>query len=252
MSHKIALITGGSRGLGRSAALHLARQGVDSLITYRAGADAAAGVVAGVQALGARAVALPLDTGCLAQFPDFVAALRGALREHWQREDFDFLLNNAGTGANASIAETTEAEFDELMAVHFKGVFFLTQALLPLLADGGRILNVSSGLTRFTQPGKAAYASMKGAIEVFTRYLAAELGGRGITVNTIAPGAIATDFGGGIVRDNPQVNAHIARVTALGRAGLPEDIGGAVAALFAGETGWINAQRIEASGGMFV
>ena len=250
MTRKIALITGGSRGLGRNAALHLAAQGVDVIVTYRSQAGEAAAVVAEAERLGARAAALPLDTGEVASFASFAAALRAVLHERWQREHFDFLVNNAGMGLHAGFAETTEAQFDALVNVHFKGVFFLTQTLLPLIADGGRILNVSSGLARFTLPGMSAYAAMKGAIEVLTRYLAKELGARKITANVIAPGAIETDFSGGMVRDNPQMNAAIAAQTALGRVGLPDDIGGAIAALLSEGTGWINGQRIEASGGV--
>ncbi len=252
MTRKIALITGGSRGLGRSAALHLAAQGVDVIVTYRNQAGEAAAVVAEAERLGARAAALALDTGVIASFADFAAALRTVLRERWQREQFDFLVNNAGMGLHAGFAETTEAQFDALVNVHFKGVFFLTQTLLPLIADGGRILNVSSGLARFSLPGMSAYAAMKGAVEVLTRYLAKELGARKITANVIAPGAIETDFSGGMVRDNAQMNAAIAAQTALGRVGLPDDIGGAIAALLGEGTGWINGQRIEASGGMLL
>lgn len=248
----IALITGGSRGLGRSAALHVARAGIDVVLTYRSQAAEAQAVVAEIQSLGRRAVALPLDVGRSSGFAAFAEQLRAALREHWQRERFDFLVNNAGIGITASFMETTEAQFDELVNVHFKGVFFLTQTLLPLMNDGGRILNVSSGLARFAVPGHAAYAAMKGAVEVLTRFLAKELGPRGIAVNTLAPGAIETDFSGGVVRDNAELNAYVAAQTALGRAGLPDDIGGVVAALLQPGTGWINAQRIEASGGMFV
>ena len=222
----------------------------DVIVTYRSQAGEAAAVVAEAERLGARAAALPLDTGEVASFASFAAALRAVLHERWQREHFDFLVNNAGMGLHAGFAETTEAQFDALANVHFKGVFFLTQTLLPLIADGGRILNVSSGLARFTLPGMSAYAAMKGAIEVLTRYLAKELGARKITANVIAPGAIETDFSGGMVRDNPQMNAAIAAQTALGRVGLPDDIGGAIAALLSEGTGWINGQRIEASGGV--
>lgn len=250
MNRKIALITGGSRGLGRNAALQLAARGVDLILTYRSRADEAESVVQQAAALGVRAVALPLDTGATASFPAFVTSLREALQTHWQRGQFDYLLNNAGTGLHASIAETREAQFDEMVNVHLKGVFFLTQALLPLIADGGRILNVSSGLARFSLPGYAAYASMKGAIEVFTRYLAQELGPRRIAVNVIAPGAIETDFGGGNVRDNPQLNAMIAGQTALGRVGMPDDIGRAIAMLLSDDAGWLNGQRVEFAGGI--
>lgn len=252
VSSPIALITGGNRGLGRNAALALARQGTDVILTYRSHRDEAQAVVSAIEALGQRAVALPLDLTDTERFAAFADTVRQALTSHWQRGDFDFLLNNAGSGAHASFADTTPAQFDLMSAIHLKGPFFLTQALLPLIADGGRILNVSSGLARFTLPGYAAYAAMKGGIEVLTRYQAKELGARGIRVNTLAPGAIETDFGGGAVRDNSDLNALVAGNTALGRAGLPDDIGGVVAALLAPGSGWINAQRIEASGGMFL
>ena len=248
----IVLITGGSRGLGRSAALALAARGVDLILTYRSGLAEAQAVVAEAQALGVRAVALPLDVADSAGFPAFAEQVRAALWQHWRRERFDHLVNNAGIGVHAAFADTTEAQFDQLMNVHLKGPFFLTQALLPLMADGGRILNLSSGLARFALPGYAAYAAMKGAVEVLTRYLAKELGPRRIAVNVLAPGAIETDFGGGAVRDNAQLNAFVASQTALGRAGRPEDIGAVVAALLSPELGWVNAQRIEASGGMFL
>jgi NAD(P)-dependent dehydrogenase (short-subunit alcohol dehydrogenase family) len=252
MNHKIALITGGSRGLGKSAALALARQGVDIILTYRSSQSEAEAVVAEIEAAGARAVALSLEAGAVGTFAGFAASVRELLAGRWQRGSFDYLVNNAGIGIDAPFAQTTEAQFDELYNVHLKGVFFLTQALLPLIADGGRIVNVSSGLARFALPGKAAYAAMKGGVEVLTRYLAKELGPRGIAVNVIAPGAIETDFGGGAVRDNAQVNAFVAAQTALGRAGRPEDIGGAMAMLLNENSGWINAQRIEVSGGMFI
>ncbi len=248
----IALITGGSRGLGKSMAMKLGEHGTDVVLTYRSGRAEAEAVVAAIQKLGHRAVALPLDVGKAAGFKAFAEQLAAALQQHWQRSQFDYLVNNAGIGIHASFADTTEAQFDELMNIHFKGTFFLTQALLPLIADGGRILNISTGLARFALPGYAAYASMKGAIEVLTRYLAKELGARGIAVNTLAPGAIETDFGGGTVRDNAGVNAFIASQTALGRVGKPDDIGGVVASLLSKDSGWINGQRIEASGGMFI
>jgi len=252
MSTSIALITGGSRGLGKSTALKLAEQGVDVVLTYRSNTSEATKVVAQIEQMGRRAVALPLDVGDSKSFRDFAAVLTRTLAQTWQREQFDHLINNAGVGVHASFAETTEAQFDELVNVHFKGTFFLTQALLPLLADGGRIVNISSGLARFALPGYAAYAAMKGGVEVLTRYLAKELGARGISVNTVAPGAIETDFGGGAVRDNAQLNAMIASQTALGRVGLPDDIGGAIASLLSPGTAWINAQRIEVSGGQSI
>ena len=251
-STPIVLITGGSRGLGRSAALAAARTGIDVVLTYRQQATEAQAVVAEITALGRRAVALPLDVGDVRSFEGFAAQLTQALQTHWQRERFDFLVNNAGMGVHAPITDTTEAQFDALVNVHLKGVFFLIQRLLPLMNDGGRILNLSSGLARFALPGYAAYAAMKGAIEVLSRYLAKELGPRGIAVNVVAPGAIETDFGGGAVRDNAQLNAFVAAQTALGRVGVPEDIGPLVAALLQPATRWVNAQRIEASGGMFL
>jgi NAD(P)-dependent dehydrogenase (short-subunit alcohol dehydrogenase family) len=249
---RIALITGGSRGLGRNTAVSLARDGVDSIITYQSNAGAAAETVAEIERLGRKAVALPLDAGKVASFPAFAAEVKRALAETWGAERFDFLVNNAGTALYAPFAETTESQFDALVDVHFKGVYFLTQALLPLINDGGRIVNISSGLARFAFAGSSAYASMKGAVEVLTRYLAVELGPRGIAVNTVAPGAIETDFGGGRVRDDAAINKHIAAITALGRVGLPDDIGPAIAALLSDANRWVNAQRIEISGGMML
>ena len=252
MNAPIALITGASRGLGKNAAQHLARQGSDLILTYRTGADEAQALVREIEALGRRAVALPLDVSESASFPGFAGEVKAALGRVWQRETFDHLVNNAGIGIHAPFTETTEAQFDSLVDIQLKGPFFLTQTLLPLIADGGRIVNVSSGLARFVMPGYAAYASMKGGIEVLTRYLAKELGPRGIAVNVLAPGAIETDFGGGAVRDNAELNAGIAAQTALGRVGLPDDIGGALALLLQPGNHWITGQRIEASGGMFL
>lgn len=252
MSHKIALITGASRGLGENAALKLAARGVDVILTYRSKQLEAEQVVKRIEELGARAVALMLDVGDSKSFDSFAAELNTQLKNVWQRDDFDYLVNNAGTGLHANFDQTTEAQFDEMVNIHFKGPFFLTQKLLPLLVNGGRILNISSGLARFSLPGSSAYASVKGAMEVLTRYQAKELGSRGISVNILAPGAIETDFSGGMVRDNPQVNAFVASQTALGRVGLPDDIGNAVAQILSDESGWINGQRIEASGGMYL
>jgi NAD(P)-dependent dehydrogenase (short-subunit alcohol dehydrogenase family) len=249
---KIALITGASRGLGKNTALALAKKGVDVIVTYLNSEAEAKSVVSQIETMGGKAVALQLDTGNIKTFDGFVAQVKRSLQDIWQTEQFDFLVNNAGIGGNSSFVETTEAEFDQLFNINFKGVFFLTQKLLPLLKDGGRIVNLSSGLARFTSPGLATYASTKGAIEVLTRYLAKELGYRQITVNAVAPGAIATDFLGGIVRDNPEVNKLIASQVAFGRVGEPDDIGGAIASLLSEESRWITGQRIEVSGGQLL
>ena len=249
MTPKIALITGASRGLGRSMAVHLAAQGVDVVGTYRANAEEAAETARQVEAHGRRAAMLPLDVADATSFPAFADTLARTLGGTFGRDTFDYLVNNAGIAGHRSVAETSEAQLDELYAVHLRAPFLLTQRLLPMIADGGRILNVSTGLARFTLPGYAAYASMKGAIEVFTRYLAKELGARGITANVVAPGAIATDFGGGLVRDDANVNRHIASTIPLGRVGLPDDVGAAVAMLLSDAGRWINGQRIEVSGG---
>jgi NAD(P)-dependent dehydrogenase (short-subunit alcohol dehydrogenase family) len=249
---KIALITGGSRGLGRNTAEHLARKGVDSVITYHSRADEAQAVVAKLQAEGRKSVALQLDTGATQTFAGFAESLKKALRDTWGRSSFDYLVNNAGISHHAAFDKVTEEELDSLYQVHFKGVFFLTQKLLPLINDGGRIVMLSSGTTRIIFPGSAAYASMKGAIETLALYLAKELGPRRIAVNTVAPGALATDFSGGMVRDNPEVNKIVAGMTALGRAGLPDDIGPMIASLLSEDNRWVNAQRIEVSGGMSI
>ncbi|WEJ20531.1 SDR family oxidoreductase [Pseudomonas sp. SD17-1] len=252
MTRKIALITGASRGLGRNTALHLAAQGIDIIGTYHSKADEAHALVAELEQKGVRAAMLQLDVSNSASFEAFAATLDDTLQRTFGRRQFDFLVNNAGIGINASFSETTEAQFDTLLNIQLKGPFFLTQRLLPLLADQGRIVNISTGLTRFALPGFAAYAAMKGAMEVLTRYQAKELGARGIRVNILAPGAIETDFGGGVVRDNDQVNGFIASNTALGRVGLPDDIGAAVAVLLGDGGSWINGQRVEVSGGMFL
>jgi NAD(P)-dependent dehydrogenase (short-subunit alcohol dehydrogenase family) len=246
---KITLITGASRGLGRNTALSVARHGGDVVLTYHSRSDEAQAVVAEIQAMGRKAVALQLDTGHVAAFTQFTRNLRAALRDTWQRETFDHLVNNAGHGDYALLSDTTEEQFDRLMNVHFKGVFFLTQKLLPLIADGGRIVNLSSGLTRVSAPGWSAYSAMKGAIEVLTVYMAKELGSRGITVNAVAPGAIETDFFGGAVRDTPEFNKFFADMTALGRVGVADDIGPMIASLLSPDNRWVTAQRIEVSGG---
>lgn len=249
-TQKIALVTGSSRGLGKNMAIALAKKGNDVIITYNSNKKEADEVVNTIEFLGRKAAAVQLNVGEVKTFTDFASQLSTVLNEKWNRTSFDFLINNAGIGINTPFAETTEEQFDLLTNIHFKGVYFLTQKLLPLIADGGRIVTVSTGLTRFAMPGYSVYAALKGAIEVLTKYLAKELGARGIAVNTIAPGAIETDFGGGVVRDNEQVNKVIAANTALGRVGLPDDIGGVVAFLCSEEARWVNAQRLEASGGM--
>lgn len=246
---KIAIVTGSSRGLGRNTALSIARRGSDVIITYHSRAEEAQAVVKEIEAIGRKAVALQLDAGDARAFGPFADQVRAALRQTWSRDTFDHLVNNAGHGDMASFTETTEALFDKMVNVHFKGVFFLTQALLPLMADGGRIVNVSSGLTRVCFPGFSVYSAVKGAVEVLTRYMAKELGGRGIAVNTVAPGAIETDFGGGAVRDSADVNKLFADMTALGRVGVPDDIGPMIASLLSEDNRWVNAQRIEVSGG---
>ena len=248
-SKRVGLITGANRGLGRSMALHLAANGVGIIGTYRSHEDEAADVAAQVEATGARAVMLRLDTGKSDTFAAFVEQVRASLGATFDRSTFDYLVNNAGIGLDATFAETTEEQFDELIRVQIKGPFFLTQRLLPLLADGGRILNVSSGLTRGVAPRRAAYALTKGAIDVLTRHQAQELAARRITVNAIAPGVIATDFGGGHVRDDAEINRRLAGTIALGRVGEADDIGAATALLLSDGAGWITGQRIEASGG---
>lgn len=248
--NKIALVTGGSRGLGRNMSISLAKKGIDVVLTYNSNKQEADKVVAEIQSLGQKAAAIQLNTGDVRSFDDFFKRVTQHLKEQTGSTNFDFLINNAGTALYAPFAETTEEQFDTAMNIHYKGVFFLTQKALPFINDGGRIINISSGLARFSILGSSAYGSLKGAIEVLSRYLAKELGTRGIAVNVVAPGAIETDFGGGRVRDDKEMNQHIASATALGRVGLPDDIGGVVAFLCTEDARWINGQRIEASGGM--
>lgn len=246
---KIALVTGGSRGLGKNMALALAGKGIDVMITYHSNETEAQKVVEAIQQLGRKATSFQLDTSNTALFEGFFNQVSVYLNEQYGKPNFDFLVNNAGTALYASAAETTEEQMMQIFNIHYKGVFFLTQKALALLNDGGGIVNISSGLTRLTYPGYSVYGSLKTAVETYSRYLAQELGKRKIRVNVVAPGAIETDFGGGMVRDNKDINAHIAGITALGRVGLPDDIGGIVAFLCTEDAGWINAQRLEVSGG---
>jgi len=249
---KIALVTGGSRGLGKDMAQNLAKKGLDVILTYHTKQAEAEAVVAEITALGQKAVALQLDASQVGTFGGFFEQVKAALRDTFDTDRFDFLINNAGTGIYAPYAETTEQQFDELLNIHLKGPFFLTQQALPLMNDGGGIINISSGLTRITFPGSSAYASLKTAVETLTKYQAKELAGRRIRANIVAPGAIETDFGGGRTRDNKEMNAHIASLTAMGRVGLPTDIGPVVAFLCTPEAEWIDAQRIEVSGGQAI
>jgi len=251
LQQKIALITGGSRGLGRHTALRFAENGADVILTYRSGKTEAEEVVAEIKAGGRMAIALPLDTGRSDTFAAFAEDLRKALVDTWNRETFDFLINNAGIDARSLFPETTEEDFDRLSNVHFKGVYFLTQHLLSLIADGGRIVNTSTGLARFTLPGYAAYAAMKSAVETLTRYMAKELGGRGITANLVAPGPVETDFTRASL-GNPLIREMLVSQTALGRTAQPEDVTGVALFLCSEEARWVTAQRIEASGGLFL
>jgi NAD(P)-dependent dehydrogenase (short-subunit alcohol dehydrogenase family) len=252
MTMKIGLVTGGSRGLGKSMSLHIAAKGNDVVLTYNSRKTDAEDVVKQIEQTGRKAAALALDISDSKSFDGFVEKLKEVLQAKWKHDDFDFLVNNAGIGISAPFAETSEKQFDDLMKIQLKGPFFLTQKLLPFIKDGGRIVNISTGLARFVLPGYAAYAATKGGIEVLTRYMAKELGPRNITVNVIAPGAIESDFAGGVVRDNKEVNKFIASQIALGRVGLPDDIGSAVASLLSDDNHWITGQRIEVSGGMFL
>lgn len=252
MNNKIALVTGGSRGLGKDMALSLAKKGIDVVLTYHSNKEEADKVAAEIQSLGRKAYVFQLDAGDVKSFDDFFKQVTKRLKGETGSQNFDFLINNAGTALYAAFSETTEEQFDAALNIHYKGVFFLTQKALPFINDGGRIINISSGLARFSFPGSSAYGSMKGAVEVLTRYLAKELGARGIAANVVAPGAVETDFGDGHVRDDEKLNRQIASLTNLGRVGLPDDIGGVVAFLCTDEARWINGQRIEVSGGMML
>lgn len=249
---KIALVTGGSRGLGKNSALKIAQKGLDVIITYKSNKEEADKVVAEIEALGRKSIAYQLDTKNVNSFDALIKTVGDYLEEHTGSRNIDFLVNNAGTALYAPIAEVTEEQLDDVVDIHFKGVFFLTQKFLPLINEGGGIINISSGLARFALPGSSVYGSIKAAVDMLTKYQAKELGARRIKSNVVAPGAIETDFGGGRTRDDEHVNAMVAGATALGRAGLPDDIGGVVAFLCTEDAGWINGQRIEASGGMFL
>ncbi len=248
---KIAVVTGGSRGIGKSTVLALAERGVNSIFTFVSASKEADEVVSAVAKFGAQAVAFKLDTGIVGEFDGFVERVNSTVRG-WGAEHIDYLVNNAGISHHNAFDKVTEEELDKLYAVNFKGVFFLTQKLVRIMNDGGRIVNISSGLARFWTPNTVPYASLKGAIEVFTHYLAKDLGPRGITVNAVAPGAIQTDFSGGMVRDNPEVNKMVSEATALGRPGLPDDIGPMIASFLSDANRWVTAQRIEVSGGMYL
>jgi NAD(P)-dependent dehydrogenase (short-subunit alcohol dehydrogenase family) len=250
--NKIALVTGGSRGLGKDMALRLAERGINVILTYNSQVQDAQDVVAQIQQGGQKAAALQLNTGNLKSFGSFATQLQDILQNTFNATHFDYLINNAGIGGYAPIADVSEDMFDELLNIHYKGVYFLTQKMLPIMNDGGGIVNVSSGLTRVSVVGSSVYAAMKGAIEIFTRYLAKELGQRGIRANTIAPGAVLTDFGGGHLRNDEQLKQFISSVTALGRPGEADDIGGVAAFLCGDDAKWVNGQRIEVSGGMLV
>lgn len=251
-NNKIALVTGGSRGLGKNMALSIAKKGIDVIVTYNSKKDEAEEVVKEIEAIGQKAAAVQLNVGDTKTFDAFFAEIKTILKDTFNAEKINFLVNNAGVGLHVPFESTTEEQFDNLVNIHFKGVFFLTQKALKLLEDGGGIVNISSGLARFSFPGTSAYAAVKGAIETLTKYQAKELGARGIRSNIVAPGAIETDFGGGSVRDNPELNKQIASLTALGRVGLPDDIGSVVAFLCTDDAKWVNAQRLEASGGMML
>lgn len=246
-THKIALITGGGRGIGKNIALSLAQKGVDILLTYRSNQTEAAATVAAIESLGRKAVALPLNVADVSSFDSFFAQVSTALQDTFDTDRFDFLINNAGVGISTPFSEVSESQFDEMLNIHLKGVYFLTQKSLSHFRDGGRIVNISSAVSRNSFPGVSAYGIMKGAVDVFTRYLALELGSRGISANVVAPGAI---FGGGAMEDTPAMREFVAGITALGRVGLPDDIGGVVVFLCSDEAKWVNGQRIEVTGGM--
>lgn len=252
MANKIAIVTGGSRGLGKNMAGSLAAKGIDVIITYKANADDAAAVVKEIETEGVKAAALQLDMANISSLDSFVSSVKNVLQTKWQTSSFDFLINNAGMGATVPFLQVTETLFDEFLNVHYKGVYFLTQKLIPLMNDNGSIINISSGTTRFANPGYSVYASMKGAVETLTKYFAKELGTKGIRANVVAPGPIETDFNNAAIRSNPEMKARLSGLSPLGRVGEANDIGGVVAFLCTPEASWINGQRIEVSGGINV
>ncbi len=249
---KIAIVTGGSRGLGKDMALAIAAKGLDVVLTYTSQPDAANEVVKEIEGMGRKAAALPFNLLKISDIDPFVASLTDTLEANFEGRNPDFLVNNAGMGGNIPMAQATEEQFDDFLNVHFKGVYFLTQKVLALMNDGGGIINISTGTTRFSNPGYSLYASMKGAVEVLTRYIAKEYGNRGIRANVVAPGPVETDFNNAAIRSNPQLKGMLSGMTALGRVGTPDDIGGVVAFLCTDDSKWVNGQRIEVSGGINV
>lgn len=247
---KIAIVTGGSRGLGKDMALALAKKEIDVILTYRSKEKEALETVASIEAMGRKAAAIQLNMSEFSSLDNFIKQMAEILQQKWQATSFDFLINNAGMGATVPFEQVTEELFDEFLNVHFKGIYFLTQKLVPHINSGGRIINISTGTTRFTNPGYSVYASMKGAIEVFTKYLAKELGAKNVAANVVAPGPVETDFNSAVIRSNPQMKERLSSLSPLGRVGNANDIGGVVAFLCTEEAGWINGQRIEVSGGI--
>ena len=252
MGSKIAIVTGGSRGIGKDIAINLASNGIDVILTYKSESTLALETVKAINSLGRKAVSIKLDMSVFKNISQFLDDLKPILKKEWDSENIDFLINNAGMGATVPIEKVTEEIFDTFLNVHFKGVYFLTQGLLPLMNQGGRVINISTGTTRFSNPGYSVYASMKGAIEIFTKYIAKEYGSKGIGSNIVAPGPVETDFNNAAIRSNPQFKTMLGSLTALGRVGAADDIGGIVAFLCSEKGSWINGQRIEVSGGINV
>ena len=248
--NKIAVVTGGSRGLGKNMAIRLAEKGFNIIITYQSQKDAAEMVLKDIERIGNKATALQLDVGDFNSLDGFIEQVQQTIQSRWNTDRFDCLINNAGIGATIPFEKVTPGDFDKFLNIHFKSVYFLCQKSLPIINDYGRIINISTGTTRFCVPGYSVYASMKGAIETFTKYLAKEVGSRGITANVVAPGPIETDFNNAAIRNNPERKAALGSMSALGRVGQAEDIGGVIAFLCSEEARWITGQRIEVSGGV--